>query len=60
LSLMLEYGFKTYSYDPFKRTLVNLKGKNLKEGNTLFLRNVPLVQDRIHNAQSITINGVSF
>ncbi len=28
LELMKDYGFETYSYNPFERTLINLEGKN--------------------------------
>ena len=33
LSMMAHYGFKTFSYDPFERAFVNLKGKNVTQGN---------------------------
>ena len=38
LKRMSEYGFKTYSYDPITRTLINLHGKNTLSGNTIFIR----------------------
>lgn len=38
LELMFDHGFNTYSYDPFSRNLINLEGKNLDSGNTLFIR----------------------
>lgn len=57
LSMMLDYGFKTYSYNPFERTLLSLEGKNLSEGNTLFVRNIDRVLDRIQNAPKIVIHG---
>lgn len=34
LDLMLSHGFRTYSYDPFSRTLINLEGKNFNSENT--------------------------
>lgn len=57
LSMMLDYGFETYSYNPFDRTLVNLARKNISEGNTLFLRNLDCVLGRIKNAPQIAIHG---
>ena len=35
---MLEYGFSTFSYAPFKRELTSLNGKNENSGNTLYIR----------------------
>ena len=46
LELMFSYGFKTYSYNPLARKLINLDGKNLNEGNTLF------IQQRIPNKKN--------
>lgn len=57
LELMFDYGFKTYSYNPFDRTLINLEGKNLNSGNTLFIRNKPLVEERLRDAQKLSIHG---
>jgi len=34
LASMFEHGFRTYSYNPLNRTLINLEGKNLDSGNT--------------------------
>jgi FkbM family methyltransferase len=60
LSMMFDYGFRTYSYNPFDRSLTNLEGKqNLSEGNTLFIRNMDLVMGRLQNAPSVTVLGVS-
>jgi FkbM family methyltransferase len=56
LSMMKQFGFSTYSYDPWKRKLINLHGKkNEEEGNTLFIRNDTFVNERLINAQSVTI-----
>jgi FkbM family methyltransferase len=57
LKLMLEYGFRTYSYNPFKRTLSDLKSKNIQLGNTLFVRDEKYVLDKIKNAPYIIVNG---
>jgi FkbM family methyltransferase len=59
LEMMLDHGFKTYSYDPLQRSLVDLEGKNLAEGNTLFVRHKSLVMKRLKNAPHFRVNGVS-
>lgn len=60
LERMGEYGFGTYAYEPFSRELINLEGKNVNAGNTLFLRNVSFVRDRLATAPKVCINGLQF
>jgi len=60
LELMFDYGFRTYSYNPLNRTLINLEGKNLNEGNTLFIRDKPLVEERLREAPKVSIHGHQF
>ncbi|MBN1472202.1 MAG: FkbM family methyltransferase [Syntrophaceae bacterium] len=60
LELMLSIGFRTYSYDPFSRKLINLDGKNLNSENTLFIRNKSLVDDRLRTATKVTVHGRQF
>jgi len=60
LKLMFDYGFQTYSYNPLNRTLINLEGKNLNEGNTLFIRDKFLVEERLRDAPKVTIHGCQF
>lgn len=59
LSLMSNYGFKTYSYKPFERTLINLEGKNIAEENTIFIRDINRILERIKVAPTIQVHGVS-
>jgi len=59
LQMMFDYGFKPYSYKPFEREVVSLEGKNLSEGNTLFIRNKDRVLERIKKAPKVIIHGVS-
>jgi len=59
LQMMLDHGFKTYSYEPFERKLLDLAGKNLSEGNTLFIRNMDRVKERIMEAPNVNIHGFS-
>ena len=60
LELMISHGFRTYSYDPFKRILFNLDGKNLNSGNTLFIRNKSFVEERLRLAPRVTVCGRCF
>jgi FkbM family methyltransferase len=55
VSRMKDFGFSTYSYDPFSRTLRPLDGKNPSCDNTLFLRNEQAVRDRISQAPRIKV-----
>ncbi len=60
LDLMLTNGFRTYSYDPLSRTLINLEGKNFNSGNTLFIRNKSFVEDRLRDAPKVPVYGRQF
>ena len=57
LNMMADFGFGTYSYEPFERSLVKLEGKNLVDGNTLFIRNLDRVLSRLESAPKINILG---
>ena len=57
LRLMHDYGFSTYSYDPFRRELVSLEGKNMQEGNTIFIRDIDAVKERLASASKFKILG---
>lgn len=59
LQMMFDYGFRTYSYEPSEREIVSLKGKNLSEGNMLFIRNKERVLERIKTALKINVHGAS-
>ena len=59
LDMMADFGFKTYSYSPFERKLTSLEGKNLTEGNTIFIRNMECISERINTAPKIKVHGVS-
>ena len=54
---MLEKGFLTYSYNPFTRELGGLKGCQSDRGNTLYLRNVESVVDRLRTAPESSIGA---
>ena len=53
---MKSRGFATATYDPFNRQIVLLDGKCLSSGNTLFVRDLPWLQDRVANAPKRGIN----
>jgi hypothetical protein len=56
LNLMSEYGFRTYSYNPFKRTFVSLKSKKPQSGNTLFIRDEEYVFNKVKKTPCFVIN----
>ncbi len=60
LQMLLDYGFQTYTYDPFTRNLKNLHGKNLHDGNTLFIRNKTQVCQYLAQAPKISIFNQTF
>jgi hypothetical protein len=60
LELMFDHGFETFSYNPFDRRLINLKGKNPSSGNTLFVRDKGLVLERLVRAPMVSIHGTHF
>ena len=60
LAMLFDRGFKAYTYDPFDRRLIDLRGTSLREGNTLFIRNEPLVRDRLASAAKFIVHGRAF
>jgi FkbM family methyltransferase len=60
IETMRVYDFAPYAYDPFSRSLTPLEGKNINEGNTLFIRHKSFVQDRVQNAPPVNVLGVHF
>ena len=58
LKTMLDYGFSTYSYEPFSRGLTSLEGKNNQSGNTLFIRNESAISRRLKVAPKIKVGNV--
>ncbi|MBU3548017.1 FkbM family methyltransferase [Polynucleobacter sp. P1-05-14] len=53
-------GFDTYSYDPFSRKFLCLNGKNSESGNTIFIRDINFVIDRVNSSPLKIINGISY
>ncbi|MFT5285260.1 MAG: FkbM family methyltransferase [Planctomycetota bacterium] len=60
VEMMFDLGFRTYSYDPFARALINLDGKNHDKDNTLFIRDELTVLDRLKDSPNISVNGGLF
>ncbi|MDQ5846784.1 MAG: FkbM family methyltransferase [Acidobacteriota bacterium] len=58
-SRMIEYGFAPYSYEPYERSLTELNGKNMRAGNTLFVRGVEAVRQRLQTAPPFKVMGKS-
>ena len=57
---MKRYGFSTYSYEPFSRELRSLDGRQTSSGNTLFVRDVSKVRDRVRMSPAVSAGGVWF
>ena len=53
------FGFRPHSYDPFARLLTPIDGKS-GEGNTLYLRDVGVVQERLSRARRVRVLDVDF
>lgn len=51
------FGFHSYTYDPFTRSLTHVNGKNVSGGNTIFIRDLQFVEDRIKAAERRRVLG---
>ena len=60
VQMMLDYGFRMYSYNPLDRTLDDLGGRSNAEGNTIFIRNREFVAQRLATAPPFSILGKTF
>ncbi len=56
---MIGYGFNPYSYSPFERSLNAMNGERGRSGNTLFVRDVAGVRQRLKEAPTFTVNEES-
>ena len=54
---MLDYGFETFAYRPFTRELVALNSTNAASGNTLYLKNIGQIAERIRSAPVFEVRG---
>jgi hypothetical protein len=55
LEVLNDFGFQPHSYDPFRRTLQQLPGKNPRGGNTIFIKNREEVINKIRTAPKLKI-----
>jgi FkbM family methyltransferase len=60
VAMLNDFGFQGYSYDPLTRALIALHGKNLSTGNTLFIRDLSFVQQRLATAPKVALYGLQF
>ena len=52
---LVEHGYSSYRYQPFERALIGLDGKYNSGGNTLYVRNVEFVSERLRSAPPFTV-----
>lgn len=57
LKLLSECGFQPVRYDPFIRKIKLADGKNAESKNTIFIRQMDLIEERIKNAPKFEILG---
>ena len=55
ISILKSYGFKPYQYIPSKNYLIKLAGKNTERRDTLFIRDIKRVKNRL-NKKTVKIN----
>jgi FkbM family methyltransferase len=66
IEMMIDHGFRSHSYDPLKRSLTELSGRNGLSGrnpvsdNMLFVRNPGFVAQRLASAHQVKIFGKAF
>jgi len=56
MGMMLDHGFKTYSYDPMDRNLVPVQNKHSDSGNTIFIRDETFVLDRLKSSPKYKVH----
>lgn len=55
---MIGYGFEPYRYSPFERKLISLEGRRLYNGNTLYLRTIHKIEERLSASPRFDIRNV--
>ncbi|WP_300565212.1 FkbM family methyltransferase [Flavobacterium sp.] len=58
--LLINLGFKTYSYNFENRGLISLESYNKQKFNTIFVRDTEFVERRLQNAEKIKIRNKFF
>jgi FkbM family methyltransferase len=54
---MVQLGFKPHCYLPFDRELRQIPGINASSANTIYIRDIGLVAERVRNAPKFSVNG---
>jgi FkbM family methyltransferase len=54
---MVQLGFKPHRYLPFDRELRQIPGINASSANTIYIRDISLVAERVRNAPKFSVNG---
>lgn len=60
VEMMRDFGFGGYTYEPFSRSLERLEGRHREVGNTLFVRDIAYVADRLRTSPQFAILGKRF
>jgi FkbM family methyltransferase len=55
---LLGCGFETFRYHPFERKLISLQKKHHSAGNTLYVRNLDIVNERLRTSPSFTVRDM--
>jgi FkbM family methyltransferase len=58
-SLLAQHGFSPFRYDPVERAVRRLPGLDSR-GNTLFIRDLRFVEDRLASAPPVTLRGRTY
>ena len=56
--MLLDHDFSTYHYLPFERRLIDLGGKHNSAGNTLYIRNLEIVGERLRTASRFNVRNL--
>ena len=57
LALLRSHGFLPYDYDPFSRTLKPLEGRHREAMNTIFIRDLDWVRERVRGSETFRIKS---
>lgn len=58
-TLLVKNGFSPGSYDPFSRSIAPMDDFNHDRHNTLYLRDMPAVQERVETGTEFSVLGIS-
>jgi FkbM family methyltransferase len=58
--ILLQHGFEPYRYDPFQRSLGRVENPNADQFNTIYIRDLLFVRERIRIARKVKVLDVWF